>query len=227
MKIVIDHLVPKEFLELLVVNHYSDIITELVQLEEQPPRYYTSDFIYGSTTINIHLSKKDIKELSEENETYKKLFLSLTTVLIPYYAISEKLKSKPTDVERDLNPLFVLYTATDGNTLQFIMNKYDSVQFTESMIELSKVVNHYENKSDKNLNEDLSILHIQDDKKIYFENQTGHWKLIKPLNEIADEISKKFYQNRDSRSKKPNVLIDSNNLNSKFSLFTAYTGLFF
>ncbi len=218
MRIVIDHTVPKEFLELLVVKHFPEIITDFQQLEKQPPRYYTSDFILGATTINIHLSEDDIKKIREENEDYKKLLSSLSIVLNPYYAISDHLKEKPTDVERDLNPLFVFYNSLDGNILQFIMNQYNSTHFIDSMIEVAKVVTFYENKSDVTLNDELSILHLQEDKKIYFENQTGNWKLIKPLNEIADEISIKFYENRDIRSKKPHVLIDSNNLNKKMNI---------
>ncbi len=218
MKIIIDDTVPKEFLEFLVVKHFPGIITEFQQLEKQHSRFYTSDFILGTTTINIHLSEDDINKVSEVNEDYKRLLLSLSVVLNPYYKISNHLKEKPTDVERDHNPLFVFYLATDGNVLQFIMNKYDSDQFANSMTELSQVVIKYENKSDIHLNDELSILHIQDDKKIYFENQSGNWKLIKPLNEIADEISKDFYAKRDKRSKKPDVLIDSNNLNKKMNV---------
>lgn len=217
MIIKIDHTVPSDFINETIIEKYSSIVSKLEQIPEDKYKFYTANYIVSYTVINLQLSYEDVQSISQNNGLYLDFLTYLSKIATLYFKLSEMTRDRDS-LERDLNPLFLLYLTKDGKTFQFILNDFKPDYFIDSVKMMSTIIINYEAKLSDELFHIISKTHVQKDNTIFFENKISEWHIIQPLREVAKNISDKFYSERDNRSKKPSVIIESDDLNKKINV---------
>ena len=212
--------VPKVYVNKILTNKLKN--TELtidVKEMDDKTRNYKRDWISTTSFINIHVSDKFIEKHYELNSDDYRSFLGYFKELInPFTELTKLLnQSEKKEKSRPTAIFSTFYHSEDNFILQFIFDLEEDIdKYIQAFKDSLDLIRKYKNNEKHENVEQIKNSYSQSNGIKYLTYTKENWTVINPMIEIGKEINEEYRKDKDSRVKKPQVIMQKDALRKYF-----------
>jgi len=212
--------VEKLLIEKLDENNTIEIT---VKQSEKTGLNYSSEWVLSSSMMNLYLSDKFLENHYNANsysiKDFQDKFLEFIKPITKFSKINEVTREFENSIPFAIFSVF--YKTKDKYILNFLFElSGNENEYWNALIEVLNTINLY-NEDDDNQLKRAIIESYSPNKKIKFLIfKEKKWFVINPLLEVGKRINEEYRKNKDSRIKKPHIIINRDDF-SKYFVFDA------
>lgn len=168
-------------------------------------------FIFIPAWLNFFIAENFIKTHFSQNSTS---FLDFYRELEAVFDIFSGIYNSE-QKETVRSAMFSFYYSGEDNKI-FLFQLHNNT--TETLLKRTNDIFHTISRiTNGELKSEIERAHKMKDRVYYFNYYDNKWQVIDPITEIAEVINSDYKQNTDNRVNKPDIILQEDNLNRKYT----------
>jgi len=216
---------PRIYVEKLLIAELDEknSIEITVREIEKPEKNLKTDWILGSSMMNLYISNKFLENHynvdSFSIKDFRDKFLEFIKPLAKFSKINEI--TSEFESSRPFTVFSAFYRTEDNYLLNFLFDvNGEENEYWKVLTEAFKTINQYKEVGENEIKKAVKESYSTNKKVKYLIFKEDKWFVINPLLEVGKNINDKYRENKDFRIKKPHIMINRDDF-SKYFVFDA------
>ncbi|MCO7185520.1 hypothetical protein NH341_08780 [Tenacibaculum sp. XPcli2-G] len=214
---------PKIYVEKFLIEELDEknSIEITVQETEKPEKNYRTDWITGSSMMNLHISNKFIENHYSTNSfsinDFQNKFLEFIKPLTKFPKLGDL--TSEYESTRPFTVFSTFYKTKDKYVLNFLFDvnvNGNENEYWKALEEVFKTIKLYNEDGENQLKKAVKESYSPNKKIKYLIFKNDKWFVINPLLEVGKEINDKYREKKDFRIKKPHIILNRDDFNKYF-----------
>ena len=215
-----DKSIIKVYVEEILTNKLKDaeLTIDIKEIDDYS-NYYEKDWISSISFLNIYISDKFMENHYELNSDDFNRFLECFKELIkPFTKLTKHLNQSEQKEKSISTAIFsTFYKGEDDYKLQFIFDLEEDIEkYIKAFRDNLSIIKKYKNKEQHETVKQIWNSYSQSNGIKYLNYIKDTWTVINPMVEIGKGINEEYRKDKDSRVKKPQVIMQKDALRKYF-----------